>query len=68
MMTSNRTMINNSDTYVLCEDGTISDGQENFFAILNSSGIKKYRFKSIENNCSILYPEFNEIWHKSKYF
>lgn len=64
MMTSNRTMINDSDTYVLCYDGH----NPNFFAFLkNGSTIMKYRYKSAEKNCPEPYPKFTEIRHKSTF-
>lgn len=58
-MTSNRTMINDSDTYVLCNDNT----NPNFFAKIND---QNYRFNSVKNNCEPYL--FNEIRHKSKFF
>lgn len=62
-MTSNRTMLNDSDPYLLCEDGTTP----NCFASLKKGNqLMSYRFKTVEN-CS-LYPEFTEIRHESKYF
>lgn len=69
MVTSNRTIINDIDTYVLCRVGEYKDNLK-FFAIMldTSNTSQKYRFQSAEKNCSKLYPESNEIKHKSKYF
>lgn len=60
MMTSNRTKINDSDPYVLCWNNV----NKEFFAKFNNEG---YMFKPVGTNCAALYPEVNEIRHKSKY-
>lgn len=62
-MTSNSTMLNDSDPYVLCEDGVVP----NFFASFKKDNTSmSYRFQAAEN-CSILYPEFTEIRHESTF-
>lgn len=70
MVTSNRTVINDSDSYVLCWQGKYEDVLESkFFAIiLDNNGFVRYGFKSTERSCSKLYPKSNKIRHKSKYF
>lgn len=71
MVTSNRSIINDIDTYVLCHHGKYEDSLKlKFFAIMldTSNTSQRYRFKSAEKNCSKPYPESNEIKHKSKYF
>lgn len=60
-MTSNRTIINDSDEYVLCEDGNNPD----WFALLNNISYRYSRFKY--KKCT-WYPEVTEIRHKSKFF
>lgn len=69
MVTSNRTVINDSDSYVLCWQGKYEDVLESkFFAImLDNNGFVRYGFKSTERSCSKLYPKSNKIRHKSKY-
>lgn len=70
MVTSNRTVINDSDSYVLCWQGKYKDDLESkFFAImLDNNGFVRYGFKSTERSCSKLYPKSNKIRHKSEYF
>lgn len=70
MVTSNRTVINDSDSYVLCWQGKYEDVLESkFFAImLDNNGFVMYGFKSTERSCSKLYPKSNKIRHKSEYF
>nr|XP_034334725.1 uncharacterized protein LOC117691914 [Crassostrea gigas] len=66
MVTSNRTVINDSDSYVLCWQGKYEDFLESkFFAIiLDNNGFVRYGFKSTERSCSKLYPKSNKIRHK----
>lgn len=70
MVTSNRTVINDSDSYVLCWQGKYEDVLESkFFAImLDNNGFVRYGLKSTERSCSKLYPKSNKIRHKSEYF
>lgn len=59
-MTSNRTKINDSDPYILCDNLV----NHRFFAKFNNRG---YIVKPVGTNCQTLNPEVNEIRHKSKY-
>lgn len=60
-MTSNRTIINDSDEYVLCHDG----GRPDWFALLNNNESYRYsRFKY--KNCK-WYPNVTEIRHISTF-
>lgn len=61
-MTSNRTMINDNDPYLLCEDGT---GGNPFASRYINNELKSYRFKAVEN-CTP-YPDFTEIRHTSSF-